>query len=216
MKQLIQQHKTFYQSWLIWFILVGLYLSFNSKPSASLALNEIHTPFADIFFRYITWGGDGILIGIVCFVFLFVRLRFGILLSLVSFISAFLVSLLKQFYDEPRPSRYFAGQDINWVDGIDLYANHSFPSGHAAGAFTMFLLLTFFFNNKLLSAVFFVLAFLVAVSRVYLFQHFLIDVWVGSFCGVVFGTILYHLIMITPLFKNKTWHNWSLFLPTKK
>ena len=186
MKQLIQQHKTFYQSWLIWFILVGLYLSFNSKAAGSLALNEIHTPVGDIFFRYITWGGDGILIGIVCFVFLFVRLRYGILLSLVSFISAFFVSLLKQFYDEPRPSRYFAGQDVNWVDGIDLYANHSFPSGHAAAAF------------------------LVAISRVYLFQHFLIDVWVGSLCGVVFGTILFHLIMITPLFKNKTWHNWSL------
>ena len=134
MKQLIQQHKTFYQSWLIWFILVGLYLSFNSKAAGSLALNEIHTPIGDIFFRYITWGGDGILIGIVCFVFLFVRLRYGILLSLVSFISAFFVSLLKQFYDEPRPSRYFAGQDVNWVDGIDLYANHSFPSGHAAAA----------------------------------------------------------------------------------
>lgn len=210
MKQLIQQHKTFYQSWLIWFVLVGLYLSFNSKASASLALNEIHTPAGDILFRYITWGGDGILIGIVCFVFLFVRLRYGILLSLVSFISAFFVSLLKQFYDEPRPSRYFAGQDINWVDGIDLYANHSFPSGHAAAAFTMFLLMSFFFNKKSLTAVFFILALLVAISRVYLFQHFLIDVWVGSFCGVVFGTILYHLIMITPLFKNKTWHNWSL------
>ena len=210
MKQLIQQHKTFYQSWLIWFILVGLYLSFNSKAAGSLALNEIHTPVGDIFFRYITWGGDGILIGIVCFVFLFVRLRYGILLSLVSFISAFFVSLLKQFYDEPRPSRYFAGQDVNWVDGIDLYANHSFPSGHAAAAFTMFLLMSFFFNNKSLTAVFFVLALLVAISRVYLFQHFLIDVWVGSLCGVVFGTILYHLIIITPLFKNKTWHNWSL------
>jgi membrane-associated phospholipid phosphatase len=190
MKQLIQQHKTFYQSWLIWFILVGLYLSFNSKAAGSLALNEIHTPVGDIFFRYITWGGDGILIGIVCFVFLFVRLRYGILLSLVSFISAFFVSLLKQFYDEPRPSRYFAGQDVNWVDGIDLYANHSFPSGHAAAAFTMFLLMSFFFNNKSLTAVFFILALLVAISRVYLFQHFLIDVWVGSLCGVVFGTIL--------------------------
>ena len=69
MKQLIQQHKTFYQSWLIWFILVGLYLSFNSKAAGSLALNEIHTPVGDIFFRYITWGGDGIFIGIFCFVF---------------------------------------------------------------------------------------------------------------------------------------------------
>jgi membrane-associated phospholipid phosphatase len=137
------------------------------------------------------------------------------LLSLVSFISAFFVSLLKQFYDEPRPSRYFAGQDVNWVDGIDLYANHSFPSGHAAAAFTMFLLMSFFFNNKSLTAVFFILALLVAISRVYLFQHFLIDVWVGSFCGVVFGTILYHLIMITPLFKNKTWHNWSLLKSPK-
>jgi membrane-associated phospholipid phosphatase len=216
MKQIITQHKQFYFYWLIWFILIGLYLSFNSKGAASLALNEIHNPVFDIFFRYITWGGDGIVIAIICFVLLFVRLRFGILMTLVSFISAFLVSLLKKFYDEPRPSRFFEGQDLNWVDGLKLYANHSFPSGHAAAAFTMCLLFTFFVVDKKYTIYFFLLAFFVALSRVYLFQHFLIDVWIGSLCGVVFGTLLYYLIIITPLFKGKTWHNWTLFKSVAK
>lgn len=210
MKQLIQQHQLFYICWLVWFIAAGSYLLFNSLPSASLALNELHSPAADIFFRYMTWGGDGIVISIICLLLLLVKLRYGIIMSLVSFISAFFVSLLKKFYDEPRPSRFFEGQDLNWVDGIDLYANHSFPSGHAAAAFTMCLILTVFVKNKRLGILFFLIALLVAISRVYLFQHFLIDVWIGSLCGIVFGTILYHLLIISPLFKNKTWHNWSL------
>ena len=137
-------------------------------------------------------------------------------MSLVSFTSAFLVSLLKNLYDEPRPSRVLAGQDLNWVQGLDLYANHSFPSGHTGAAFTMFLILSFFVGKKNYSILFFTIALLVAISRVYLFQHFLIDVWIGSLCGIVFGTTLYHLLMISPLFKNKTWHNRSLIKPVVK
>lgn len=216
MKQIILQNKTFYVCWLVWFVLAGLYLSFNEKTAASLALNNIHTPALDVFFRYITWGGDGIVIAIICFVLLFVKLRFGIIMSLVSFTSAFLVSLLKNLYDEPRPSRVLAGQDLNWVQGLDLYANHSFPSGHTGAAFTMFLILSFFVGKKNYSILFSTIALLVAISRVYLFQHFLIDVWIGSLCGIVFGTTLYHLLMISPLFKNKTWHNRSLIKPVVK
>lgn len=216
MKQIILQNKTFYACWLVWFVLGGLYLAFNEKTAATLALNNLHTPALDVFFRYITWGGDGIVIAIICFVLLFVKLRFGIIMSLVSFTSAFFVSLLKNFYDEPRPSRVLAGQDLNWVQGLDLYSNHSFPSGHAAAAFTMFLLLSFFVGKKNYTVLFFTLALLVAISRVYLFQHFLIDVWIGSLCGIVFGTLLYYLLITSPLFKNKTWHNWSLFKPVVK
>ncbi|MGB4928458.1 MAG: phosphatase PAP2 family protein, partial [Chitinophagales bacterium] len=180
-----------------------------------LALNNIHTPALDVFFRYITWGGDG-LIPLVCFILLFVRLRFGVIMSLVSIISAFLVSILKNAFNEPRPSKVFANQELNWVQGLDLYSNHSLPSGHTAGAFTMFLLLSFFVGKKNFAVLFFTLALLVAISRVYLFQHFLIDVWIGSLCGIVFGTLLYYLLITSPLFKNKTWHNWSLFKPVVK
>jgi len=210
MKNLLQQNKIFYQVWLFWFVLTGIYLAINTRAAASLALNDIHNPVLDVFFRYITWGGDGILISIICFLLFFVKFRFGILMSLVSFTAAFFVSLLKKFYDEPRPSRVFEGQDLNWVDGLDLYANHSFPSGHSAAAFTMMLLFTFFMKDKKNAILFFLIAFLVALSRVYLFQHFLIDVWIGSLCGIVFGTLLYYGIIITPLFKNKQWHEQSL------
>lgn len=210
MKALIQENKTFYQIWLLWFVLTGVYLAFNEKGSASLALNEIHNPVLDIFFRYMTWGGDGIIIAIVCFLLFFVKFRFAIIMSLVSFTSAFFVSLLKKLYDEPRPSRFFEGQDLNWVEGIDLYANHSFPSGHTAAAFTMMLLFTFFVKNKQNAIFFFLFAFLVGISRVYLFQHFLIDAWIGSLCGITFGTLLYYGFMKTPLFKDKVWHEHSL------
>lgn len=216
MINIIKQNSTFYRLWLLWFILGGCYLAVNNKGAASLALNSLHTPVLDVFFRYMTWGGDGFVIGIVCLLLFFIKWRFGIIMSLVSFVSAFFVSLLKNFYDEPRPSRFFNGQDLNWVQGIKLYANHSFPSGHSAAAFTMMLILTLFFADKKYAPYFFLFAFLVAVSRVYLFQHFFIDVWIGSLCGVVFGTLLYAGLMATPLFKNKKWHEGSLISLFKK
>lgn len=210
MRQLIKENKTFYLLWISTMLIVGALLPFTEKGDFSLWLNFRHSPIADHLFRYATWMGDGITVAIMCFVLLFVRLRWGIAMTLVSFCSAFLVSLIKKEYNEPRPSVVFENMDLHYVNGLELYRNFSFPSGHTAAAFTMFLLLSFFFQDRRYTLLFFILACIVAVSRVYLMQHFLIDVYFGALFGVLFGTLLYWPFATLPFFQ-KRWASWSLF-----
>ncbi len=209
MLQLIATHKRFYLLWLITMIVVGIVLICTDKSDFSLWLNAHHSIAADYFFRYATWLGDGFTVGIVCLVLLFVKLRWGISMSVVSFVSAFFVSLIKQTYNEPRPSVVFHQMQLHYVNGIELYKNYSFPSGHTAAAFTLFLLLSFFVSNKKYQYLFFGLACIVAVSRVYLLQHFLVDVYFGALFGVIFGTLLYWPFAVIPAFQKK-WAQWGL------
>ncbi|MFI5171922.1 MAG: phosphatase PAP2 family protein [Chitinophagales bacterium] len=216
MIRLIKENRIFYLLCLLWFIIAGIYLVMYSKGAFSLALNKLHNPTADLFFRYATWLGDGIIISSVCLLLIFVKFRYAILTILISFVSAWLVSLIKKFYDEPRPSVYFKDDMLNYVDGIELYQRLSFPSGHTAAAFTLFCLFTFFAKNKNYGYLFFTLALIVAISRVYLLQHFLVDVYFGSFFGIFFATIFYYLLMRSPLFGNKKWHERGLLVKYKE
>jgi len=208
MRSLLRENKQFYLAWLTIMVVVGIVITQTEKGDLSLWLNYRHSPMLDAFFRYATWLGDGIVVGIVCFVLLFVKLRWGIAISLVSFCSAFLVSLIKKEYNEPRPSLVFQDMDLHYVDGLELYRNFSFPSGHTAAAFTLFLLLTFFTRDKRYAWVYVTLACIVALSRVYLMQHFLVDVYFGALFGVVFGTILYWPFTLLK-WEGKRWAEWG-------
>ncbi|HYX08538.1 MAG TPA: phosphatase PAP2 family protein, partial [Bacteroidales bacterium] len=89
------------------------------------------------------------------------------------------------FTNALRPYKIFADTPgLHLVEGVKMYANHSFPSGHTASAFGMFFILSWLVPQRYLKILFFLLAFLVAYSRMYLSEHFLIDVTVGSVIGV--------------------------------
>jgi undecaprenyl-diphosphatase len=66
----------------------------------------------------------------------------------------------------------------------------SFPSGHAASAFSAAMLL----RDSPLAPAFFVLAGLVAASRVYVKMHHASDVVVGAALGLAMGTIARHVL----------------------
>lgn len=215
MRTLLKENTAFYALWLFAMVTVGIIILTTEKGDFSLWLNFRHTSLWDAFFRYATWMGDGIVVGIVCLVLLFIKLRWGIAMSLVSFCSAFFVSLIKKEYNEPRPSVVFSNMDLHYVNGLELYRNFSFPSGHTAAAFTLFLLLTCFSRNKRYAWLYFTLACVVAISRVYLLQHFLVDVYFGALFGVVFGTLLYWPFSLLK-WEGKKWAEWGpLRLPRR-
>jgi len=100
--------------------------------------------------------------------------------------SYYVTSVIKDFVGKPRP--FLSLTDINVFIAEKGF---SFPSGHATAAFMAAFILSRYFKNTLWM---FILASLVAVSRVYLGAHYPIDVIAGSCIGLALGYIFSKLV----------------------
>ena len=181
----------------------------NSKAEKHLEFNTFHTPFFDTFFYYFTYLGDGVTAVLVVILLLSVKYRFAIIVGASNIIAALITQFLKHevFYNAVRPKKYFEGvHDLYFVPGVDNYLYNSFPSGHSTCAFSLYCALSLIVKNKILKFIFFVMAFLVGYSRVYLSQHFFEDVYAGSVIGVSVTLIVYYFVSKI----NKNWLEQSL------
>ena len=108
--------------------------------------------------------------------------------------SGLIVQLIKHigFYDSLRPSKYLGNiHSLHLVNGIHQFNYHSFPSGHSATAFCIFLCFALISGKNWVKIAMLVFASIIAYSRVYLSQHFLIDILAGSLIGVIVTLIIY-------------------------
>ncbi len=163
------------------------------KKTIHLYLNNYHSTFGDTFFKLITNLGDGIFVIIVTILLVFKKIRFSLYSLSVYLVSGIFVQLGKRLIwpDAPRPKAAFDEGILHLIEGVKLHYYHSFPSGHSASAFGLFFLLIFITNNYFLKICFLLCAFLTAYSRVYISQHFLVDVLAGSFIGSFSAILLY-------------------------
>jgi len=188
-------------------IAIGFLLNYG-KSDIHFYLNQfVGNKFLNIFFYYITYLGDGTVAFFILFIILIYNIRLGIYAT-VSFLTAtlFSITLKHQFYDDVnRPSfvfKYYLGKHLTLVDGTDLYIHNSFPSGHATQAFSIFMCLVFTTKNQSMKLLFFGLALLTAISRVYLSQHWLVDITVGSIIGLLFSTLYYFVFIFSNSLQN--------------
>lgn len=158
-------------------------------------MNALHTPFLDVLMQYWTLLGDGLLLVITVAGLLMISFRY-FFTGLAAFaIGGLGAQVLKRliFSDMPRPLKFFelagGGEQLYLVEGIDLHSWLSFPSGHTSTAFAVFFALALMTRSALGQAGLFVLALGVGYSRIYLSQHFLVDVVGGSFLGLLSGWI---------------------------
>ena len=90
-------------------------------------------------------------------------------------------SVVKELIARPRPCE---------LPGVNLLINcppdFSMPSGHAVDTFAAAVLLSYFYPR--LKYFFFVMAFFVALSRIYCGVHYPSDSLVGCLYGILFGT----------------------------
>ncbi|MGA2296344.1 MAG: phosphatase PAP2 family protein [FCB group bacterium] len=200
------------------FLLTGIYFCFvEPKGAVSLWLNDFNTPFLDNLFYLATYLGDGIFFIIIILFFLFIRFRYS-LYGVISYASSGIAAqILKYIFNTPRPKAYFdKSLLLHYVPGVSVYISHSFPSGHSASAFALFLFFAAITKKKPLGLIYFGLALFIAFSRVYLLQHFFIDIYFGSLLGVI-GTILTFLICNRSNKLNKAhWIDSSLIKLFKK
>jgi membrane-associated phospholipid phosphatase len=178
-------------------LLLFLLLTFSSiillntgKNSGHLQINSIVNAnyYVDVFFKYITYLGDGLLILILSCLILFFNIRLGFALLVSYGLASLISSTLKHwaFPNVNRPFFVFQWEDrhaLKLVDGVDMYIHNSFPSGHATAAFVFFMMLSFFLKSKSAKIICVCMAALAAFSRVYLSQHFLIDITGGAILG---------------------------------
>ena len=158
-------------------------------------LNTHYTIELDYFFAYITNLGDGIFSVVIIILLFFRKIYYGVLAAISFIFSTIVVQSIKRFVfpDMPRPSVFLdKALPLHYVPDVEIYHAHSFPSGHTSGAFTIFLVLAITFRNKYLDALFFMLAFLVGLSRVYLLQHFFMDTFFGALIGITTTLVVYY------------------------
>lgn len=216
-KEITQNNRVFFLLYFIFFIISGIYVIFFPREHFLILLNSFHNPFFDSFFKYMTFFGDGIFILILLLPITFIRVRFAILTVITYAISGLITQIIKHIVQSPRPLNYLQNLDIlHKIEGIDIYYFNSFPSGHTATAFSFFLLLSLITKNKRISFIFFLFAFFVGLSRIYLLQHFLVDVWAGSFIGVVITFIFYFIFESNEKINNSYWLNFSLYYKLKQ
>lgn len=168
-----------------------------SKPELHIFLNKANSPFFDQFFKYITHLGDGTTIAILTIILLFVKYRYAVVFLTGGLVTSGIINLLKKVIldDIYRPSRYFELYEtyqLHFVEGVNLHSLQSFPSGHTGTAFNVFFMLALITSNNWLQVLFFVLAAFTAYSRVYISQHFLIDITVGSAIGIMVMLLFYY------------------------
>jgi membrane-associated phospholipid phosphatase len=190
MKKLLNENKYFLLPHLLVLLVFSGFLLTYGKAELHLISNRFNSPFFDQFFRFATWLGDGVMIAIVAVALLFVRFRYAIAFLIGSLLTAGIVNLFKKVLleDMYRPSKYFElfeSAQLHLVEGVNLHSLQSFPSGHTATAFSVFFFLAIIFKGKSAKFGMFILAIIVAYSRVYISQHFLVDITVGSVIAVV-------------------------------
>ncbi len=92
----------------------------------------------------------------------------------------------------------------NMIDGVELYEKFSFPSGHTALIFCLCMSICIFMKKKYFPLLLVLLAYIVGFSRIYLSQHFLIDVLAGALIGSLIPILTFKYIEPLLFNKNKT------------
>ncbi len=197
------------------FLFIGaILLSIFNKGFLVLLLNDHHTPFLDQFFKLFTNLGLGGLLAILAVAFLFIRFYYSILITASLICAGLFTFVLKQlvFTHIPRPTKFFEPGTLSLINGVNYHHWGSFPSGHTMTAFAGSFILTIILKDKQWGFVFFLIALLVAISRVYLCQHFFMDAYAGAFIGTAYTFALHYILGYKLGCKHKAGFNSNLLI----
>jgi len=212
MKQIIKNNLPFFIPYaVIWFCLLVIVLKTTKLEQMTFA-NTHNSSWADWFFYFATQMGEGWFFMATITIFLFINYGKSLIFATSLVLSTIVSSSLKWYFDTIRPMPFFKNLNINWhyVDGVIINVHQSFPSGHTTAAFAIFTLLILFTKNKNWGFLFIILAWLTGYSRCYLFQHFPVDVLVGSVIGTFSSLIVYNWLSKIHEKTPKVWHERNL------
>lgn len=157
------------------------------------ALQKLHTPVLDFFFKTITHLGDAglfwIAVGMILLCFRKTRMcGFCVLTGLA--VGALITNVtLKPLVARDRP--FWVNDTVQLL--ISAPKDFSFPSGHTQASFVSAAAI--WMNHRKWGTAAFILATLIAFSRLYLYVHFPTDVLAGAIIGICVGIGVSWLIL---------------------
>lgn len=168
-------------------------------------INSHHNLFFDRFFSLVTYLGNGWVIIPLLFVLVLWRApRSKRILTLATVAAALSIgglsnSVVKELVDRARPSIYFVSPETQTAPeegrlfGVHVVGKRlnddSFPSGHTNTAFALATLAVLILGKRFWPA--FIVAALVAYSRMYLGFHFPLDTLAGACLGTTIALLVW-------------------------
>lgn len=197
----VKENSVFTIGWAMFLALCLAMLMLSEQGDLIRFFADNRSIFGDNLFKYGTLLGEEPAYVIIVIFLLFVGVGRAIITGLTGIVVMISAYPLKHFFSHPRPKLFFEDlgelSQLSLVEGVELHGQFtSFPSGHTMSAFALYGILSLMFGqkNKVLAFVFISCAILVALSRVYLMQHFVKDIFVGAVLGYLVAIVMYALL----------------------
>lgn len=198
-------------------LVLGTTLLVVPKAELHLALCQPHTRFLDVviptFTNLVDW-----LPYLVVLLLLFYRAGWATFLASNLLLSTLIVQPIKHILCAPRPLTWFAENmpdvSLPLVEGVRMNYWLSFPSGHTTTFFVLFFSLSIILcaenikGKNILSFICFLCASFGAYTRIYLSQHFALDIFAGILIAVCSTLVLYFFLVKKT--KNTRFWEWNL------
>ena len=195
-------------------LILGIALLCVPKGELHLLLCQPHTPFLDrivpAFTNLVDW-----LPYLMVVLLLFYRAGWATFLASNLLLTTLIVQPIKHIVHAPRPLTWFAENmpdlTLPLVDGVRMNLWLSFPSGHTATFFALFFSLSVICcaenlkGKNILSFLCFLCATFGAYTRIYLSQHFALDIFAGILIATATTIILYYFLVL----KTKNTYFWA-------
>ncbi len=161
-----------------------------------------HNSFLDSFFLFLTkitgsYAQLWLIIGVILLIFK--KTRKAGAAVLISYIGVMIFGhfILKHLIARPRPCQI----DLDFPLLVERPTSSSFPSSHSGFSFGAATAIFMYHRKAGIAA--FIVAALIAFSRLYLFMHFPTDVLGGSVLGIVMGFVAVKIVDRLFELKNK-------------
>ena len=198
-------------------LILAVALLIVPKAELHLALCQPHTTFLDTIIPFFTNLVDWLPYLIVVLL-LFYRAGWSTFLASNLLLTTLIVQPIKHIVHAPRPLTWFAEYmpDITLplVEGVRMNHWLSFPSGHTATFFALFFCVSIILcaenvkGKYILSFLCFLCASFGAYTRIYLSQHFALDIFAGILIAVFSTLILYFFLVKNT--KNTRFWAWNV------
>jgi membrane-associated phospholipid phosphatase len=194
----IQRNAVFFLGFTVMLLAGIILLLVKGKAGSFIFFNTYHVSWLNNFFIIYTFAGHGVFIICLAAIYLFlIKKKREALIIFYSFLfSGILVQIVKHIFFSPRPKSFFNDSyHCYFIEGIKFCYNNSFPSGHTTTAFAVTTVLVLLSRSAKVQLPLLLAALLVGFSRIYLGQHFLLDVLVGGSLGIVSGILCVHIAL---------------------